>query len=377
MPLLIRYGGLFLSGRGAGWLAYCRALRHHWTFAMTRAIARCLLFAALLLAGGCLEFDSQEVAIRCDAEKDRIDALFVYRGFYAEASKDQAGERVDKALKDLDEALQSGEFAFWCNWPFTVDLTREGTRPGAALMQHVEVENGGLFTDLKGALCGYQFVRVNGAKAFVQKLNTLLEVEAQGLLASGRGGHKFASDTRDLLREFLRSGEKMLTVEPGRIGLRIPCAAADHRWIKGQFESVLLSEMMPEMVRREGLAKFADQAGEPGAKKFHADSVEIRGSMLPERMRQSATFRFFWDNDIAFERQPEMTVIALGVKDSKELRIQKGSDGAYGEALKQAIEARGDKVEAGVPDQEIERRFTAFRERDAKLPPGLAALRKK
>ena len=44
---------------------------------------RCFLFAAVIpLLPSCLEFDEQEIHLRYDAEKDRLDALLIYRGLY-------------------------------------------------------------------------------------------------------------------------------------------------------------------------------------------------------------------------------------------------------------------------------------------------------
>ena len=342
---------------------------------MNRVFVRCLL-PVLLFLGGCLDFDAQEVTIRCDPAHDRIDVLLVYRGLYAHMSQGQPADRIGKALKDLDAAMQSGEFAFWCNWPFRVDLTEQRSGPAAALLQHVEVENGRLFTDVKGVLCGYQFLRIHGAKAFLQKLNTMLELGAQALLA-GNQGHKFDAETRDLLREFLRGGGRLLAVEPGRIELRMPCTAGDHRWIKDQIEQYFLDNAMHDMAQREAAARAADKGQEPGADIRQFQSVEIRGDRLGESLRQAASCRFFWDNDFAFERQSGLTVIALGVKGDQELRIHKATDGAYGPDFRKALEARGDKFEAGVPDQELLRRFEAFAGREAVLPPKLAELRRK
>ena len=54
----------------------------------------------------------------------------------------------------------------------------------------------------------------------------------------------------------------------------------------------------------------------------------------------------------------------------------KASSGAYTDNFLQALRERGDKIEDGVPDQEIRRRFDDFLTREAVLPPELAALRK-
>ncbi|MBM4061828.1 MAG: hypothetical protein FJ265_12145, partial [Planctomycetes bacterium] len=174
---------------------------------------RCVPLFLLLLLTACLEFDAQEITFRHDPDKDRIDALVVYRGLFVEGGGNK--EPLPKALADLDAAMRDGVFCFWCNWPFKVDPVHDDG-PGTALLPHYEIETGGLFTDPKGILCGYQFVRIREAKAFLQKVETLLEVAVQTAAATtfeDRGrAHKFDADSRDLLREFLRSGEKLLVV---------------------------------------------------------------------------------------------------------------------------------------------------------------------
>jgi hypothetical protein len=348
---------------------------------MTRTIARTLLLAVPLLLAACLDFDSQEVVIRCDQERDRIDVLLVYRGLFAEGETARnQDEALGKALNDLDQALQTGHFAFWCNWPFAIDPTEDPKPPATALFEHLDVEVGGLFTDPQGQLCGYQFVRVRQAKAFLHKLNTLLEAALQVALATGFDGygpdHKVDGDTKDLIREFLRSGQKLLVVERGRIEFRAPCSAADNRWLKRQIEERFLSNGAREMARLQHISE-ARARGKPVEARFHIESVDVPGGRLADRLRQSASFRFFWDNDFQVRRDRDLTAIGLGVPGSQELRIVKGTDGLYDDRLLKALRERGDKIEDGVPDQEIRRRFDAFGERDAILPGKLAAKRAK
>ena len=67
---------------------------------------RSALLSALLLLTGCLEFDAQDVYLSFDAENDRLDALFVYRGLFAEGKNSAAA--MEKALYQLDEAGETG-----------------------------------------------------------------------------------------------------------------------------------------------------------------------------------------------------------------------------------------------------------------------------
>lgn len=110
------------------------------------------LVFVLLLATACLEVDEQDIVFHHDATADRIDVMVVHRGLFAEAGTGSDRDPLAKALRDLAEVKEGGEVVFWHNWPLTFELTREYTAPAKALLAHVDVENGGLFTDPKGRL---------------------------------------------------------------------------------------------------------------------------------------------------------------------------------------------------------------------------------
>ncbi len=339
-----------------------------------------LLFLLFTLVG-CLEIDAQDVTIRFDEEADRIDLHVVYRGLFAEGGNGSDRDPLGKAVKDLALARETGEVAFWCNWPLAFDLTRDYPAPVKAMLAHMDVENGALFTDPQGVLCGQQFVRVRDAKAFVKKLNTVVELWAQAQLLTGTTGHggkhAWDADTKELVREFLRSGEKMLVVEAGRLEVRLPFSAKDHAWFKDQIEQHFMNNMPREIVRRLGVAERRAGGGDPGDTQVLDAAVQVAGSQLRNELRRSSSSRFFWDNDWSITREMELTRIGLGVFGSKELRIKKSADGLYHAALQTRLRADGVAIEDGLPEQELERRFDAFGTRDAELPPKLAALRGK
>ncbi|HEX5050966.1 MAG TPA: hypothetical protein VFZ65_04270 [Planctomycetota bacterium] len=334
---------------------------------------------ALLLCGGCLEFDAQDITVRYDAKADRIDALLVYRGLFAESGNGSGDKPLDKAIKDLADARQTGEFVFWNNWPLRVDLTNERPAPVMALMAHIDVENGGLFTDPHGVLCAYQFVRVREARAFLQKVNLLFEVGLQARLASGWNAygpaHTFDDDTKDMVREFLRSGEKLLTLEPGRLEVRLPCSAKDHAWLKGQLEQHFVLNAPREMLRRAATAARRSGGGDVTDTSVAEGAVDLRGGELRDAVRQCPSVRFFWDNDWSLQRDPELTTVGLGVRGAAELCVHKASEGLYHDSLLKALREKGETIEDGLPEQELARRFEAFRGRDAVLPPKLAERR--
>ena len=338
-----------------------------------------LTFLLLLALGGCLEVDGQEITIRYDEAGDRIDVQVVHRGLFAEGGQGSDRDPIAKALRDLDEVEAAGEVVFWCNWPFTFDLTRSYPAPIQALLAHVDVENGTLFTDPRGVLCGYQFVRVRGAKAFLQKLNSLLELWVQAQLAGGtpgRGGaHAWDGDTKELVREFLRSREPLVHVEAGRIELRLPLSANDHAWVKNQLERVFVDNLPREITRRVGVERNRADGGVPTDTQAPEQSVTLPGEALRAELGRAPSLRFFWDNEVALVREPELTRLTFGVAGQSELRLVKASEGLYHPALLERLRENGEAIEAGMPDQELVRRFAAFAERDAVLPPKVAALR--
>jgi hypothetical protein len=337
------------------------------------------LFVLLFVLSGCLEFDAQEVTIRYDEAADRIDIHVVYRGFIAEGGSGSGNDPLAKAIKDLAAARESGEVAFWCNWPFSFDLTRDYVPPVKAMLAHVDVENGALFTDMQGVLCGEQFVRIRDAKSFLKKLNTALDLWVQTQLiggTSGHGGtHAWDADTKDLVREFQRSGEKLVVVEPGRIELRLPLSAKDHAWFKNQVEQLFLDNMPREIVRHIGIAERRANGGEPTETHVANEAVAVPGTQLRSEITRAPSYRFFWDNELCFSREPEMTRVSFGVRTDKDLRIKKASEGFWHPALLEKLREGGEKIEDGIPDQELVRHFDAFCKRDAVLPPKVVELR--
>jgi len=333
----------------------------------------------LLLLGGCLETDGQDVYLRVDEENDRIDAMFIYRGLFAEGGSDEA-DTMPSCIKDLHDALETGEFIFWNNWPLKCDPSRKYDAPRNALLKHIDVENGGLFTGPDGVLCGYQFIRVNKAKSFVRKLNTLLEIGIQAACMTGiprLNNRKLDADTKDNIREFLRGRGKFLTIEKGRIELNLPLSKKDHAWFKKEIDDLFMNSLPGEITRRA----IVEQRRKDGVSNTDTTSgtatVNIEGATLRKEIERAPTYRFFWDNDVSIVRALDLTTIGLGVAGEDELHISKKKEGLYHEAL--MVKLREDKfpIEDGLPDQELERRFTDFRTREAKLPKKLAAKRNK
>lgn len=223
-------------------------------------------------------------------------------------------------------------------------------------------------------------MRIRKAAEFTRKLNTLLELLVQGsLLVDGMpgfgGSHRFDDDTRDLVREFVRAKERFAVLEPGRIEVRLPMSKADHAWFLGQIEQRVFRNTSTEIVRRRLVADHRQAGGDPTETSVGNVDVPLDAEKLPAELRRAPTARFLFDHEWSLIRTAERTTVVLGTGEGAELRAHKASDGLYHPALLEKLREAKEPIEDGLPDQELERRFVAFRAREAVLPPKVAALR--
>ena len=168
----------------------------------------------------------------------------------------------------------------------------------------------------------------------------------------------------------------MLTLEDGRLELRLPFSAKDHRWFKKAIEDHFLDNMPNEITRREAIAQRRKDGGSVTDTSHESATVAIAGAEMRKVIERAPSYRFFWDNDISIQRTLELTTIGIGVTGSEELHVHKARSGLYNEELLDKLTEDGEhKIEIGLPDQELTRRFEDFRKRDAKLPELLAKMR--
>ncbi|MFN6192906.1 MAG: hypothetical protein ACK5BN_03675 [Planctomycetota bacterium] len=343
---------------------------------MIRSALRRVAVACLLLLAACLEFDGQDVSLRYDEAADRIDLHLVYRGLDAGGGADA----VDKALQQLTDARRDGTFALWQNWPFQFAIPRNNELALQTLLAHVDVENGGLFTDPTGALCAHQFVRIRDAKAFVQQVNTLLDVWVAGELANGTkvgsDRHRWDADTRDLVREFARSGQHLVALRQGSIELRLPLSAHDHAWLRASVFRNFAEAAGEEALRSAVVAERRAEGGAPAETTVAASAKAAWTQRAAgERVAATAAMRFLASNEWSVAREPERTRITFGVAGQRDLALTKAADGLYHPQLLAALREGNAAIEDNVPDQELARRFDAFTQRAAVLPPAVATVR--
>ena len=340
---------------------------------MNRSRLACLALLLLLLPS-CLEIDGQEIFLRHDGTSDRIDIMLVHRGIFAEGGEDS----LEAAAAHLEHAMSTGKFIIFNNWPLKMDLSTPLPAPYDALAKHLDVENGGLFTDPKGVLCGYQFIRIRRAKEFIRKVNALIELALQAACIKGipdLDGRKFDEETRDNIREFLRNRRQFLTVNAGRIELNLPLSAADHRVLKEVVRESVTEDIPRAFMGRLSVEQRRQGGGSVTNTKTSKEEVSIKSAVLQREIERSPTHQLFWDNDVSLQRTVDLTTVGLGVVGTEQLHFTKGKDGLYHEAFLLKIRDEQFEIEDGIPDQELQRRFTSFQARDARLPPELAAHR--
>lgn len=345
----------------------------------TTAVRSLLSCAVPLLLAGCLQFDAQDVTVHYDAAHDRFDALLVYRGLYGT-------ETTAKDLEQLQHVRDTGQFAFWSNWPLLVQPHRASGVAGA-LAGHVDVENGTLFTTPQDQLCAYQFVRLRDVKGFLAKLNTLI-AGAIGLRLEGEWGtdhHRLDDETKELLEDVVRGRKPVLSREGSALVATIPCSDADHRWF--------LRWIGEDLRRDAGLAlghqlyraqspkpEHADEAAGHGANEVNSTPdtqiATTKGAVMDAFAALPET-RFLFENPVSLVRLEGRTVLTLGLPYGDESTFHKAPHGRASANLRQPLAEQKIDIEPGVPDEELQRRFLAFRGRDAVLPPELASKRPK
>ena len=204
-----------------------------------------IALATALVAGlaGCLEFDEQTISMEHDAATDRLIVVFQYKGLYA-------GEEVEKATRQLEEAIERRTVAFGDNWPFafSVKEMREALNDpdedmaewpadflaqARALLDRVEVLHGGFYKDAEGRVCGTQVVTVRRAAETVPQVNAF--INRAFLLAEERGE--------------LTDEEALPFIELARQG---------HEWLRLKGHSLIVSLPVSDQQMAEGRRDMFD-----------------------------------------------------------------------------------------------------------------------
>ncbi|MDA7494477.1 hypothetical protein N8467_00265 [bacterium] len=326
-----------------------------------RMLARVAWLLPLMLAS-CLEFEHQEVHLRYDAKVDRMDVLLVYRGLYA-ANTPLIGNNqppVERALADLKTAREHGAFAFRNSMNFKVDPVTESMDDWVS--RHIDVENGGLFTDPKGRLCGYQFVRIRGFRAFLPRFD-----EEHREIMFGQFGPSVSLEkgwpepVKKAFQRYVKQGNAVITADGCCFEVRLPIREQDH----AQVQRYVLGD--PALGQKK-------PSGADVAKPKEHSSADPR--RIKRRQSEGAPLPSHTPNALTVRRADGVTIVRYGTPGAAAMRVEVQCEGKGDTKLLDALRKQGEPIEAGVPDQALQRRFEAFCTRDAKLPPELAKLRR-
>ena len=317
----------------------------------------------LLLLTACLEFEQQELHLRYDAAADRMDVLFVYRGLYAAESNPMpvrdGRSPTDKALSDLEKVREHGAFAFKSPMNFRVDPVEEAEKDWVS--KHLDVEYGGLFTDPKGRLCGYQLVRVRDFRAFVPRFakeHHELLFSLFGAAVDAENGWPEAA--QKAFARYVEQGGPVITADGCCFEVRLPIRAEDHAPVQ----------------------RFV--LGDPANAPIEADGD---GPSTPERQPAAGARRVTRrkgsgaapaaakPNELTVRREDDVTIVRYGTPGAAAMRVDVECGKGNTEFLDE-LRKLDEAIEVGVPDQALLRRLAEFGERDAVLPPALAKLRR-
>ena len=249
-------------------------------------------FAAVLclLLTGCLEFERQTLTYQYDAKTDTLRIFQNYQGIFGVDKKDELSAQE---LEQLQSVLNTQRTFFFANWiaEFSRDSISEElaksktpeadeTPAGTAargrlgtllqlLLDNVRVENGGLYLDDKGKLCGVQRV------TFTHFSNLLVagnEVIRDALKAESKKDSSDASLTAEERALYAKSAAgpaHYIQIEGNQIRFRFPTTRAKFEENFGSTAGV--NKLLEEFRPFGGTLAFAENEmkwsiGKPAAK---------------------------------------------------------------------------------------------------------------
>lgn len=288
-----------------------------------------LLVLAAAPAACTFEVERSEIRIVADAKNDRLDVLIVSRGIYSTAKNDK---QLEKDFESLLRCRDAGAIPMSFG---VIDLAEvpdeeELVEPMALVLQHLEVEPGAFFVDGEKRLCFYQFLRIHRPRDFCAAFDACV----RGIWANGkeRAAKDASPETLALVERAVAEKWPLLRVEGAAFAFGRPLATADH-----EKEAKQLAEH---------LAKDPDEA------------------------------RMLADNHVAIVRRENVTEYVLGELGAERCDFVAQSKEKATDSLLELFADR-EPTPPAVTDELVEKQFTAFRGREARVPPAFAAAKKR
>jgi hypothetical protein len=204
----------------------------------------------LLLGTGCVDFEQQAIVAVFPDNSPEVRVLLVYEGIGISGDKPID---LTKAKDQFTRFIKSGQqFCIFGNWPFHFELNaKDGddadTRHFRAfLREHLMVDNGAMYRNTEGKLCGYQTVTIRDRNKFVKGVNEQVSagfcrlIEEKKTDDNSKLDDVFDEASIRLIHRSAKDGFQWFVFDPGRLSFTLPATELAIRNLKREF---LLNEI--------------------------------------------------------------------------------------------------------------------------------------
>jgi hypothetical protein len=270
---------------------------------------------------GCLDFEKETMVFVFPRNVPEVRALLIYEGIGVSGTGEGDLKKAREQFTRLVSHQQ--EFCLGGNWighflfvPEPDDKEAERIRKNF-MRNHIVVENGALFRNAQGKVCGYQTLTIRDGAKFVRELNDFVSV----------GMAEFASDTaenpehasrlfdNDSLRMIKKAAEnkfQWFELDPGRLSFSLPATPATVRRMKhGLFVEPLTK------LQKHVAAFRAPPAGEADKR-----TPEQRADELRERLEDVVDLaKFFEETPFGFDHGHDRVTFTFGLGNGEPMTL--------------------------------------------------------
>jgi hypothetical protein len=296
------------------------------------------LLVSAALVPGCLEFDGQEIRLRYDSKKDRLDVLLIYRGVYVEDSGPPRPSEKSAAEQQLDALLEGKRWvALLSNFPFVWNFDSEEAAQDpfvSPFVRNVSVENGRFFRDAEGRISAWQIAHVERVSDVLGEVNAAFLRylgDPESFEEARRALVLEDAESERLLRRALQNKRPFFLRRGGAFVFSVPASAEGY----GALVAAILRGFAEQVERdRPG-------AAEPSKELSETDLV----------------IGFLSSLEISFIRSGDATEFVLGNPEKLEQVFRMPARGRYRENLAPLLEERNVPIATDVTLDHIRRTF--------------------
>jgi hypothetical protein len=163
-----------------------------------------IVFLICFTLSSCIEFESQEIVYKHDSEKDELRLVLKYKGIFGNLDKGQNSQKGpediatketlnEKQIEQLESVINEKRAFFFTNWIFEyspkslplmleeiIKRNIEGRfgKPEHelinSLIDKIELQNIGFYTDIDGKICGAQTLRIKNLSEILDLSNRVI-----------------------------------------------------------------------------------------------------------------------------------------------------------------------------------------------------------